>query len=279
VGHLSSIITDYPAWAYPYFNRGAAYYFLGRYEESLTDLTRADELAPGNSGTIGNRAVVYGKLHRYEEQLAEYDRALELDPRNTVVLGNLGEISLLLGRTDEALELHERALEIDPLYVWSRMNRAGVLALLDRCPEAVEEMRAAEDLLDRTNRFLITSVHSVFFWKCPADHDPAKALASARESVEAQPEDQQLIVAFAEALYREKRYGEAREAFLRADEMSDPDAHRLFFLAMSSWQLGDKTKARAYFDRGLAWMEDYAPKSPRLVLLREEASRLLGIRS
>ncbi len=50
----------------------------------------------------------------------------------------------------------------------------------------------------------------------------------------------------------------------------------LFYLAMSSWQLGEKQQARSYYDQGLDWMNEYSPKSPLLIPLREEASRLLG---
>jgi tetratricopeptide (TPR) repeat protein len=225
----------------------------------------------------GNRAAILWGLHRYEEELADLDKALELDPRNDIHLSNRALVALVLGQTEEALGFLDRAIEVDPLNVWPRANRAWILAVLGRCSEAMDELEAVEGLLDRTNKFLIALVHtSGLFWNCPDDYDPARALAYARESVEALPQERQVVSALGGALYRNGRYREAREALLKAQAMS-ASAAELFYLAMSSWQLGEKQQARSYYDQGLDWMNEYSPKNPTLIPLREEASRTLGI--
>ena len=92
---------------------------------------------------------------------------------------------------------------MDPLQVWGRMGRAGILAVLDRCSEAMDELQAVEGLLERTNKHAAAMVHTgSLFWNCPDGYDPAKALAYARESVEALPEEQQVVSAFGAALLK-----------------------------------------------------------------------------
>jgi tetratricopeptide (TPR) repeat protein len=276
---LDEVVEDYPDWHLLYFDRGTAYAFLSRYEEALADLTRAIELNPLHALAYGNRAAVYSRLHRYEEDLADLDKALELDPRNANLLNNRGAVAMLLGQTEEGLRFLDRAIEVDPLYVWSRTNRAWILALLGRCSEAMDELQAVEGLLERTNKYTIVLVHtSGLFWNCPDGYDPVKALAYARESAEALPGEQETVAALGAALYRNGHYREAREALLKAQAMSSSASFgELFYLAMSSWQLGEKQQARSYYDQGLDWMNKYSPKSPLLIPLREEASRLLGI--
>ena len=53
--------------------------------------------------------------------------------------------------------------------------------------------------------------------------------------------------------------------------MASADALELFYLAMASWQLGEKQQARSYYDQGLAWMNEYTPKHAYLIRLGEEA--------
>jgi tetratricopeptide (TPR) repeat protein len=48
-----------------------------------------------------------------------------------------------------------------------------------------------------------------------------------------------------------------------------------FFLAMAHWRLGDQSKALAYYDRSVHWMEGFAPSNPELSRFRAEAEALL----
>ena len=50
-----------------------------------------------------------------------------------------------------------------------------------------------------------------------------------------------------------------------------------FFLAMAHWQLGDKSKAREWFDKAAAWMEKGKQDDANLKRFRAEAAELLGV--
>jgi hypothetical protein len=55
------------------------------------------------------------------------------------------------------------------------------------------------------------------------------------------------------------------------------DASRWFFLAMAHWQLGDKDKARMWFDQAAEWTDKKQPKNEELRRFRAEAAELMGI--
>ena len=50
-----------------------------------------------------------------------------------------------------------------------------------------------------------------------------------------------------------------------------------FFLAMAHWHLGEKDKARTWFDKAVQWMDKGLPENTDLKRFRAEAAELLGI--
>jgi hypothetical protein len=55
------------------------------------------------------------------------------------------------------------------------------------------------------------------------------------------------------------------------------DSTDFFFLAMAHWQLGEKDKARAWYDQAVAWMDKNRPQDAELKRFRAEAAALLGL--
>ena len=50
-----------------------------------------------------------------------------------------------------------------------------------------------------------------------------------------------------------------------------------FFLAMAHEKLGEKEKARQWYDRATRWMERNQPTNKELASFRAEAAQLLGV--
>jgi tetratricopeptide (TPR) repeat protein len=73
-----------PKLALAYWSRGRYYLYLGRYNESIPDLTKAIELfaMEGSnehlSGAYMSRAYSYKKLGRYDEARADWKKACDL---------------------------------------------------------------------------------------------------------------------------------------------------------------------------------------------------------
>ena len=54
------------------------------------------------------------------------------------------------------------------------------------------------------------------------------------------------------------------------------NANEGFFLAMAHWQLGEKDKAREWFDKAVKWMDKGKKDDAELKRFRAEAAELLG---
>jgi hypothetical protein len=57
------------------------------------------------------------------------------------------------------------------------------------------------------------------------------------------------------------------------------DSFDWFFLAMARWQLGEKEKARTWFDKAVQWMDKNQPRNEELGRFRKEAAQLLGMKA
>jgi tetratricopeptide (TPR) repeat protein len=81
------------------------------------------------------------------------------------------------------------------------------------------------------------------------------------------------------ACYRARHWKKAIEALNRSMELSkgDGESFDTFFLAMAYWQLGEKEKARQFYDRAVQWMNKNSPGDEELPQFRAEAAELLGV--
>lgn len=63
-----------------YSNRAACKLHMEKYEEAITDCSKAVELHPHYLKALLRRAELYEKVEKLEEALADYQRVIELDP-------------------------------------------------------------------------------------------------------------------------------------------------------------------------------------------------------
>jgi uncharacterized protein HemY len=78
------------------------------------------------------------------------------------------------------------------------------------------------------------------------------------------------------ARYRAGNWKEAIAALERSMELRNGgDSSDWFFLAMAHWRLGEKEKARQWYDQAVQWMEKNQPKNEELGRFRKEAEGLL----
>ena len=61
------------------------------------------------------------------------------------------------------------------------------------------------------------------------------------------------------------------------DDPKGGDAYQWFFLAMAHCRLGEKDKARGWYDRAIEWTDKYRQKNEDLRRFRAEAAELLGL--
>ena len=107
----------------------------------------------------------------------------------------------------------------------------------------------------------------------------AQSLELGRQGVQRQPGNAGHHRILGLALFRNGRNSEALEAIERSVELNEgkSNANTLFTRSMIHHRLGQKTKARADYDRGVARMMSRYPNDPMIQMFREEAGGLLGI--
>jgi non-specific serine/threonine protein kinase/serine/threonine-protein kinase len=109
--------------------------------------------------------------------------------------------------------------------------------------------------------------------------NPAGAVELARKAVEAEPGSGSIWKTLGVAYYRAGDWVTAIEALEKAEALGQ-NAQNGFCLAMAHWQLGDKEKAREWYDKAVAWMENFPKNQPLNVQMwrfRAEAEELLEL--
>lgn len=113
--------------------------------------------------------------------------------------------------------------------------------------------------------------------------DIAKATSIAQRGTQLSPDQVWNWMVLGIAQYRSGNWADARTSLEKLIEL-DPDIKHprtSCFLAMTSWQLGDKDAARRHYDDAVAWIEQDQAEGEEvdelLLSFRDEAAELLGI--
>jgi tetratricopeptide (TPR) repeat protein len=148
-----------------------------------------------------------------------------------------------LGQHDKAVAAYEKAIELDPKFARAYNNLAWLLAT---CADA-------------------------------KSRNPGQAVAHAKKAVEIAPEPT-YVNTLGVAHYRAGDWKAAIAALDKSMELrKGGDSNDWFFLAMAHWQLGEKGKAREFYDRAVQWMDKNQPTNEELRRFRAEAAELLGV--
>jgi tetratricopeptide (TPR) repeat protein len=135
---LSDLVAFQPT-AEDYFRLGNAHFLEGRYEDAITNYTKAIELDSYNPTVLNNRGFSLNKLGRDEEAFADYDKAIELNPDYAIALNNRGVSLSRLERYEEALTDYNKAIELNPDHLAALNNRGVSLSRLGRYEEALTD--------------------------------------------------------------------------------------------------------------------------------------------
>ena len=113
----------------------------------------------------------------------------------------------------------------------------------------------------------------------PRLRDAARALRLAQKVVTARPESANYRNTLGVAYYRS---GDDRAAVAELERAMSLQAGGTpldwFFLAMAHWRLGDRDKARNFFDRSVKWMARRKSNDDELRRIRAEAQAMLADR-
>jgi|SRR5579884_1668420 len=107
--------------------------------------------------------------------------------------------------------------------------------------------------------------------------DPGRAVALAKKVVELAPGVGNFWNTLGVAQYRNGDWKSAIEALMKSVQLQEGNSFDFFCLATAHWQLGEKDKARAWYEKAIAWMDKHNPHDEELKRFRAEATALLGV--
>jgi serine/threonine protein kinase/tetratricopeptide (TPR) repeat protein len=249
-------------------NLALAYSALGRHDEALklgqeTLALRKVKLGPDRRATLGSMdslACIYNAAGQPGEALKLYEEALALmkvklgpdHPTTLTTMHDMASAYSALGRHGEAVELYEKTLAL-------RKARLG--------PDHPDTLRTMNLLA----RLLATSSD-------PEVRNASREVELARKAVELAPKEGNYWNTLGAAFYRAGEWKASIHALETAMELRNGgDSFDWFFLAMAHWRLGEKDKAREWYDRAVQWMEKNQPKNEELRRFWAEASELLEL--
>lgn len=123
-----------------YSRRGAAFASRREFDQALTSLTRACELAPENSEYLYQRGMVYWQLKQADLAMADFDQAVKLKPNNLRALIARADLHVQRGETELAEADLNAADAIAPKEADERYLMAHAYVRDDRLASAVTQL-------------------------------------------------------------------------------------------------------------------------------------------
>jgi serine/threonine protein kinase/Flp pilus assembly protein TadD len=269
-------------------NLGAALTGKGEWDAAIAEYQEAIRLekdSPQAHNDLGYALAFKGQL---DEAIAEYREALRIKPDLSVAHARLAIALAEKGLLDQAVAEYRRFQPCDPgdaraqlsrSVAVQKCNRAHALARKGRLDEAIAEYRRAIACEPK----LPAEIYNDFAWLLATCPDPRlrnypQAVESAKKAVQLAPGAGAVWNTLGVALYRSGNWKEAIAALEKSVTLRNGgDSFDWFFLAMTNRQLGEKDKARRWYDKAVRWMEKNRPADEELRRLRSEAAQVLGV--
>src|SRR6516225_9290111 len=99
-------------------NRGAAYWYMKKIPQALTDLDRAIALDPRNARAFREPSNSHRSAGHIDRALADANEALRLDPHDAKAFDNRGNVFNNNSQYDRAIEDYNEAIRLDPRFSW-----------------------------------------------------------------------------------------------------------------------------------------------------------------
>lgn len=121
-----------------WYNKGIALDALERYEEAIECYDKAININPRFFEAWYNKGNSLITLRKYKEALKCFDKALKINSRNESIWNNKGSSLNDLGKYNEAIKCFDKAIDINPRHEKARYNKGNALDALGRYEEAIE---------------------------------------------------------------------------------------------------------------------------------------------
>jgi serine/threonine-protein kinase len=267
-----------PGFAGAHYNLACLLLKLGKMPEAEEAFRQAIALAPNDPDAYANLGLALLNQGKPKEAEAALRNAIALEPHLSQAHCFHGNALKALGKPKEAEVAYRLAIALQPGYVEAHCKLARVLSQRGAPRNAIAAYREA---------LRLNPAHAVaqndLAWllaTCPEVklRDPGQAVRHGRKAVELAPGEGALWNTLGVALYRNGDWKAAVEALGKSVQLrKGGDSADFLFLAMAHWQLQEKDKARAWYEKGATWIEKHQPLDAEMKGFRAEAAALLGL--
>jgi tetratricopeptide (TPR) repeat protein len=126
IADFSVAIQIHPRYVIAYINRGNSYDRKGEYVSAIEDYSKAIEIDPQYALAYNNRGNSYKKKHDYDQAIADFDEAIRLSSQDAVAFHNRAITYAYKGQYDRAIDDLRQVLSIDPSNRWAKDNLNGL---------------------------------------------------------------------------------------------------------------------------------------------------------
>jgi tetratricopeptide (TPR) repeat protein len=153
---------------------------MGRYDDALAELKRAQELDPLSVRISTEIGYIYQHARRWDQSIAQFQKTLELGSKSPFPQIGLGQDYVQVGRYDEAIAVLEQAAALATNSEWLKEGvRGWALGLAGRNDEAQLALR---DLEKTAAEQKVDPIAFAYVYMGLGDHD--RAIAWLRKAYE-----------------------------------------------------------------------------------------------
>jgi superkiller protein 3 len=276
-----------PKFAQAHFGLGLSLSKQQKLDEAIDAYHKAIAIDPNHTDYYNGLGHALRGQKKLDQAIEAYRKAIGIDPKNANAYSNLGALLCDdLKEYDKAAECFRKAIDLDPNNADYHFNLGNALRGQRKREEAIAAYRKAIELDPQNAHFRtrLAGLLNGLAWTLatdaePARRDPSRAVWLAKEAVELEPLQGGHWNTLGAAQYRAGNWKDALAAVGKSMELrKGGDSFDWFFLAMAHGKLGEKDKARQWYDRAVKWTDEYQPKNEELGRFRAEAAKLLELK-
>jgi tetratricopeptide (TPR) repeat protein len=126
--------------------RGEAYYFDGKYDQAILELTKAIEINPGLARAYVTRGLTYEDKNEYDLAIADFTIVIEIKPTDARAYVYRGMAFENKGEYNLAIADYSKAIEVDPTISDAYRGRASAYTTQGEYDKAWEDVYKAQIL-------------------------------------------------------------------------------------------------------------------------------------
>lgn len=245
-------------------------YYLGRYDEALALATKYEPILKDDKDLPLIAGNVHSRNGDRETALKDFTRALERDPKMATGYVNRGFILNDLKQPEKASQDFRTALKLQSGYGEAHLGLAFADLQLHRPKPALTQLDAAQKILGKSHAWHLARAEA---FRQGADFP--HAVDEYRIALSEDPKDLTTQLAYADVLYRMRRYSEALTALNTALQLSSSDPQVYALMAQVYAKEGDRDKAV----QNIQSAERYGGDRVEILTATGEAFLTLGDRS